>query len=162
VSRFSEPAWSVWENDVALSIGGSKVRASGRFSMFKGDVKTGAVMVDCKHTETGGYAVTADFWKKLSSWAVNEGREPVIAVRMDGCRDGRSEVAVVNELFYNQISSSGFDTGSKEPKRQKQKTVSDKHSGNEPTVFSVGPFRLVAYSFEAFVEDLVGYESEAI
>lgn len=162
MSRFSEPAWSVWETDVAYDTGGSKVRASGRFSMFKGDVKTPTVMVDCKHTESGKYTVTAEFWKKLSSWAMNEAREPVIAVRIEQPECERCEVAVMTELFYHAVAGDGFDTGAEEPKRQKQKAITAKHSKAEPTVFVVGPFRLVAYGFGEFMDDLRVYEANAV
>lgn len=156
------PAWMVWESDVAYLLNGAKVKASGATNLFKGDVKTPTVMVDCKHTESGKYTVTAEFWKKLSSWATNEAREPVIAVRIEQPGSERCEVAVMTELFYNAVAGDGFDTGAEEPKRQKQKAITAKHSKAEPTVFAVGPFRLVAYGFGEFMDDLRVYEANAV
>ena len=61
--------------------------ASGATSLFKGDVKSRLILADCKYTERSSYRVTSETWFKLCEWARNEGKRPVLAVRVAGVID---------------------------------------------------------------------------
>lgn len=88
-----EPRWSAWEREVAEMFGGSVVVQSGRLPNHKGDVVSGGALVDCKYTDSGFYRLTLPMWDRLCEWAVNMGREPVVAVSLHGT----SKVGVVRE-----------------------------------------------------------------
>lgn len=80
-----KPEWQLWEEEVAGRIGGDLVKASGRLTGYKGDVKTSGLLVDCKHTGTRRYTLSSKMWKSASDWAMNEMRAPMIAVKLAGC-----------------------------------------------------------------------------
>lgn len=151
MGRFDEPAWSAWEKKVALDIGGDLVRASGRFDLFKGDVKTDRFLIDCKETASSGFDLHDSFWGRLSSWARNEQRVPAVAVRAES---PEAEVAVVDELTFAETSALAYDTSQIEPRRQVQKRIGASCGAGRPTLFQVGRYRLVAYPYEAFVRDM--------
>lgn len=88
-----EPRWSAWEQEVADMFGGSVVVQSGRLPNHKGDVVSGGALVDCKYTDSGLYRLTRPMWDRLCEWAVNMGREPVVAVSLHGA----ARVGVVRE-----------------------------------------------------------------
>lgn len=88
-----EPRWSAWEREVAEMFGGSVVVQSGRLPNHKGDVVSGGALVDCKYTDSGLYRLTRAMWDRLCEWAVNMGREPVVAVSLHGA----AKVGVVRE-----------------------------------------------------------------
>lgn len=142
--------WQVWEGDVADALGGELVKASGATDSFKGDVKTGSFLVDAKETRSGGYAVKDSFWRELSTWARNEGREPAIAIRLDG--EAQYEIAVVSEMSYAERHADYVPDD--QLRRQNQKRVTRSMAGKKPTPFLVGKYRLVAYSFAQFAEDV--------
>ena len=154
------PDWEEWERDVAYSLSnGSQVKGSGRFDMAKGDVKSDSMLIDCKHTGSDGYSLTEDFWDTLSSWAMNESREPAMAVRIE--REGaRHEVAVVSEPTYHLIARDPVRLDESGLKRQKSKRVTASFGGKSPRLFQLGRRRLVAYRFDEFVEDVNAYEGK--
>ena len=73
--------------------GGSVVVQSGRLPNHKGDVVSGGALVDCKYTDSGSYRLARAMWDRLCEWAVNMGREPVVAVSLHGA----AKVGVVRE-----------------------------------------------------------------
>lgn len=98
---YGKPGWQVWEEDVASIVGGDLVKASGRLTGYKGDVKTGNLLIDCKYTETERYSLSSKMWRSVSEWATNEMRVPMIAVRFaSGC-----EVGVMRLRDYEHIAS---------------------------------------------------------
>ena len=143
--------WQDWEDEVAEALDGDKVKCSGRLDMFKGDIKTTEWLIDAKETQTDGYAVSESFWRELSSWARNEGRNPVIAIRIEN--DAVHEIAVLTEISYAEMHADYQPDD--QLKRQKQKKVTAKMAGRKPSAFQVGPYRLIAYSFDEFVRDVV-------
>ena len=88
-----EPRWSAWEREGADMFGGSVVVQSGRLPNHKGDVVSGGALVDCKYTDSGSYRLARAMWDRLCEWAVNMGREPVVAVSLHGA----AKVGVVRE-----------------------------------------------------------------
>lgn len=144
--------WESWEDEVAEALDADKVKASGRTFLHKGDCKTCDWLVDAKETRTDGYAVSESFWRELASWARNEGKEPAIAVRIEN--DSVFEIAVVTEIAYAERHPDYVPDD--QLKKQKQKKVTAKMAGKKPSAFQVGPFRLVAYSFDEFCKDVVG------
>ena len=155
-----DPDWKKWESDVAFMVDGDVVYASGSTDKFKGDVKTPEVLIDCKFTESSGYRLTDSMWKKLSLWARNESREPVVAVRVKGHRG--CEVAVMDELFYDLIS--GIDTSSSEAPNEigaKGRVIGYRMDMRPPTVIWIGRRRLVACSMESFAEMLWEWRSKS-
>ena len=147
---FKEP-WKEWEEDVAERIGGALVKASGRTDMFKGDVKTDSLLIDAKYTGNDGFSVSDSLWSTVSAWSRNEGREPVVAIRIED-DNGPVDIAVVTEQFYSERHPEFMPND--QLKRQKQKKVTRRMAGKKPTSFIVGGFRLIAYSFDAFVKDI--------
>lgn len=143
-------SWQIWEDDVADRIGGDKVKASGATDFHKGDIKSPTFLVDAKFTSSDGFSVSEGFWKTLSGWAMNEGREPAIAIRMES--PSPHEVVVVGEMSYAERHP-GFEPDD-QLKKQKQKKVTAKMAGKKPTSFQVGKYRLVAYSFDEFAEEV--------
>lgn len=142
-------AWKAWEDDVAEAIGGDLVKASGATDYHKGDVKSRTFLVDAKHTESAGYSVSESFWRELSTWARNEGREPAIAIRVES--PDTHEIAVVGEMSYAERHPDFVPDD--QLKKQKQKKVTASMAGKKPTSFLVGNYRLVAYSFAEFAKD---------
>ena len=105
-----EPRWSAWEREVADMFGGSVVVQSGRLPNHKGDVVSGGALVDCKYTDSGFYRLTLPMWDRLCEWAVNMGREPVVAVSLHGAaRVGvvRESAAKAMEPWYARDIGSG-------------------------------------------------------
>lgn len=105
-----EPRWSAWEREVAEMFGGSVVVQSGRLPNHKGDVVSGGALVDCKYTDSGLYRLTLPMWDRLCEWAVNMGREPVVAVSLHGAaRVGvvRESAAKAMEPWYARDIGSG-------------------------------------------------------
>ena len=147
-------AWKVWEDDVVERMGGDKVKASGMTDNHKGDVKTDCHLVDAKDTEGDGYSVSASFWEKLNGWARNEGREPLIAIRIED-DNGAVEIAVVSEIWYCEHHPD-FEP-EQQLKKQKQRKLNRRSAGKKPTSFLVGRYRLIAYAFDEFLKD-GGYE----
>lgn len=143
-------AWKVWEDDVAEALNGDKVKASGMTDGYKGDVKTRTFLIDAKETASDGYAVTESFWKELSAWARNEGREPAIAIRLGS--EHVYEVAVVSEMSYAERHPS-FKPND-QLKRQKQKRMTKNMDSKNPCNFIAGKYRLVAYSFDEFAKEV--------
>lgn len=90
--------------------GGSVVVQSGRLPNHKGDVVSGGALVDCKYTDSGLYRLTLPMWDRLCEWAVNMGREPVVAVSLHGAaRVGvvRESAAKAMEPWYARDIGSG-------------------------------------------------------
>ena len=143
--------WQDWEDDVADALGLDKVKASGQTWLHKGDSKGNGLLVDAKETQTDGYAVTEKFWKEQSTWARNEGKEPVIAIRIED-DNGPIEIAVVSELLYAEMHP-GWEPED-QLKKQKQRKLTRKAAGRKPTSFLIGKYRLVAYSFSKFCEEI--------
>ena len=99
-----KPGWQVWEEEMASRIGGELVKASGRLTGYKGDVKTSDILVDCKYTATARYALSAKMWRSVSDWAMNEMRVPMIAVRLG---NGREVGIMRNRDFHDVIARNG-------------------------------------------------------
>ena len=153
------PDWEEWERDVAYLINtGEKVKGSGRLDMAKGDVKSHAFLIDCKYTESNGYPLSQDFWDQLSSWAMNESREPALAVRI-ASENGFTEIVVVSEPTYHQISKAPVRLDESGLKRQKSKKITASFGAKKPKLFQLGNRRLVAYRFADFIEDANEYEA---
>lgn len=147
--RKNKKAWESWEDEVAERLGGAKVKASGRFAMFKGDVKTGTLLVDCKRTKNSSYRLDNQTWDNLFEWGLNEGRIPALAIKCDG--DG-SEIAVMADADYCHIF--GVDTsGHAVASKTSSKSISGKMLSGECgiTLFVLGRRRLVAFPFDSLV-----------
>lgn len=135
----SKPSWKEWEEEVAEALGGSLVKASGMTELFKGDVRAGAFLVDCKYTDSKSYTLTADMWRKVSSWAANEGRVPAIAVSVRG----EEKFVVVPDWAWSEITGEGYP----EDVKVNKSTKSLSSSGE---TFGVGISRLGTVSFDDF------------
>lgn len=133
-----EPRWSAWEREVAEMFGGTVVVQSGRLPNHKGDVVSGGALVDCKYTESGFYRLTEPMWEKLCEWAVNMGREPVIAVSLHGAE----KVCIVRETAASRIASS---VEAKDVGLGKTRAI---RPGTAPARFEIGRFALYALPIE--------------
>ena len=138
-------AWAQWEHEVADRMGGSLVKASGSTDYAKGDVKTGRFLIDCKHTGLRAYTLSLDLWSNLSSWARNEGREPMVAVRLYEMGEP-IDMLVVTELAYAERHPDYVPP--KEGRSVRNKTLLAKLIKNGPYQFSLGSNRLVVCRFE--------------
>lgn len=83
MSKKSCPKWRDWEREVSREFGFKEVVASGSTDNFKGDCKGNKLLVDCKHTDKKVYSLTFDMWEKVTTWAINESRQPMLAVRTE-------------------------------------------------------------------------------
>lgn len=138
--------WELWEDDVAEGLHAKKVRASGRLLMYKADVKSDTMLIDCKYTSGRSYQVTASFWEEIAMWARNEMREPAIAIR---CDSPVCEIAVVREAWYGYAFkrvTSGHLTKDGISKSIGANCLTDK----DEFVFEVGGHRLVALPYQQF------------
>lgn len=155
------PDWEEWERDVSYVLDhGEKVRGSGRLDMAKGDVKSKSFLIDCKYTESSGYPLYEDFWDTLSMWAMNESREPAVAIRIsEPSKIEPNEIVVVSEPTYYQIAKEPAKLDESGLKRQKSKKVTASFGAKRPKLFQLGHRRLVAYRFSDFVKDVNEYES---
>ena len=81
---YGKPGWQLWEEEMAGRIGGDLVKASGRLTGYKGDVKTSRLLVDCKYTETQRYTLSSKMWRSVSEW--NEANWDSYAVCEKGVR----------------------------------------------------------------------------
>lgn len=97
------PRWSAWEMEVADMFEGSLVVQSGRLPTHKGDVSSRGALIDCKYTDSGCYRLSEAMWDRLCEWAVNAGREPVVAVSLAG----EEKVGIVRASVAHGIR--GFD-----------------------------------------------------
>jgi Holliday junction resolvase len=142
--KSNEP-WEDWEAEVARRLGGHRVAASGSTDYAKGDVTAGRYLIDCKFTESA-YRLDEGMWGKISSWARNEGFEPIVAVKMD---DGvhEMELAVMNEAEYCSLFDT--DTSNETPKAGKGFTV------NRVGMRQIANWRLVTVPFVKFEEAVV-------
>ena len=156
------PDWEEWERDVAYVLSyGEKVKGSGRLDMAKGDVKSGSFLIDCKYTETSGYPLSEDFWDTLSSWAMNESREPAVAIRISKTSKNEfDEIVVLSEPTYYQIAKEPPRLDESGLKRQKSKKITASFGAKKPKLFQLGRRRLVAYRFSDFVRDVNEYEAD--
>ena len=148
--------WERWEMDAAEALGCRRVVASGATNLYKGDLKDGTVIVDCKYTEGHSYRLTAAFWSKMLEWGRNECRVPVVAVRADG--DGRSELAVVPEWFYCELRGGGGPVG-EAPKSSRTVAVGPRLlGGRDSALRDMGSGRVVVMGFADFARGLRAYE----
>lgn len=100
--------WEVWEEDVAKALGGTRVVASGATNVYKGDVKTDGLIVDCKYTKGISYTLRAPMWQKMLEWGRNEGRDPMLAVRCLDKLGNCCEYAVVPEPLFCEMAGGDF------------------------------------------------------
>ena len=128
-------------------MGAHNVRLSGRLDMFKGDVKSERLLVDCKYTDKPSYVLTADVWDAVAGWARNESKEPAIAIKTSEC-----EIAVVSEPLYYELEE--HIKPIVEWEETKSRTLGQKVDQIHPTRFNIGGYHLMAYSFEKFVDDV--------
>ena len=138
--------WELWEDYVTDSLQAQKVKASGRMTLFKGDVKSDTFLVDCKYTSGRSYAVTASFWEEVCMWARNEMREPAIAIR---CAAPNAEIAVVRESWYCycfEKATAGIITKNGLSKSVSANVLAEK----DEFIFEVGGHRLVALPYAQF------------
>lgn len=149
-------AWEQWESDFAEMVDGRKVRLSGRMALFKGDVKDDYILADCKYTYTDSYTLTSDMWDKLSDWARNESREPVLPIRTCDC-----ELVVVSQPFYYEITDGSIKPRLNTLTEHKTCKLGFDQSSERPSMFVLGHYKLAAYSCDRFVRDLVDYEMRA-
>lgn len=99
-----KPDWQLWEEEMAQRVGGGLVKASGRLTGYKGDVKTSDVLIDCKHTSTQRYTLTAKTWKAVSEWAMNEMRVPMVAVKIEDAQAGEArEVGIMRHRDFREL-----------------------------------------------------------
>lgn len=111
--RGREGAWKRWERDVCKMLDVAPVIASGSTDGYKGDAKGKDILIDAKYTSTRWYALRQDTWKKLASWARNESRRPVLAIRVDsGDENMDGEFVVIEESYYCELF--GMDTSSED------------------------------------------------
>ena len=147
--------WEMWEDDVADSLRAHKVKASGRLSLYKADVKSDTMLIDCKLTQKRSYAVTGKFWEELAMWARNESREPAIAIR---CDTPFIDIAVVREPWYCYVfdkSTAGVMTKDGISKSIGAACI----DGKDEFVFEVGGYRLVAFPYQQFAWKVLEIES---
>lgn len=97
--------WAQWEETVKDKLNGKLVKASGRYVGYKGDVKTSKFLCDCKATETRIYTLTGEMWHKLSMWALNEGKMPLMAILIIPDK----EIGVVSLNDYLTITGKEYD-----------------------------------------------------
>lgn len=170
----NEKHWSVWEEEVAQSINsGNLVKASGRLDMFKGDVKTDELIVDCKYTNNDAFVISFDLFTAIKTWAINEMRAPALAICIDpenkyGQLDQESihKIAVVPAWFYNELDGLPMSTQyEEEPVIQSSKTIGKKiyKDGKHHRFYIGNKFRkaiLIALPFDEFVEMVNRYEDK--
>lgn len=96
---YGKPGWQLWEEEMAGRIGGDLVKASGRLTGYKGDVKTSRLLVDCKYTETQRYTLSSKMWRSVSEWAMNEMRVPMVAVKLSSGR----EVGIMRHRDFREM-----------------------------------------------------------
>lgn len=143
------PAWQLWEREVCDSLDGVLVPRSGQGFMHKGDGKTSDLLIDAKHTRGAKYALQLSTWEKVQEWATNEGKEPVVAVRVDGGARGGYSAVVVNE----HLACSMFpELDGMEPVAENgsSRSLAEMRPGCDPQLFSLGGCRLVEMDFEDF------------
>lgn len=140
-----EPLWSIWEQDVAERTAGKVVKASGMTELFKADVKTDKYLIDCKYTETDSYRLSLTMWEKICSWATNESREPVVAVRIEKGNRTPYECAVLPEYIYCKLFH--VDTSMVEVHEMRSHKIVNKPAVE---IFQIGNHRLVSLPFERF------------
>lgn len=134
--------WQAWESEVAERLNGKPVKYSGRMTGFKGDVKTKNFICDCKYTQSNKYALTGDIWYKVSTWALNENKSPMMAICIDG--DELSKLIVVSAYtMTEEISAS---------KTRKSYTVTKKSVGEcIEIVHNSWSDKVVVYDMEDFL-----------
>lgn len=115
-----DPKWLAWEKEVAERFEASLVAGSGRHMGYKGDVKSDEFLIDCKYTDSDKYILSAETWRTLSLWAINEKRTPLLVVKI-----GKGGYEFV--VFENEEPMS--------VKCAKSKTLTKK---NEDEVFRMG------------------------
>ena len=144
--------WEVWEEDVAKALGGRRVVASGATNVFKGDVTTESLIVDCKYTKDESYLLRSSMWQKMLEWGRNELKEPVLAVRCFDKLGLCKEYAVMSEQEYCELVGGDF-TYREVPMPQKTFAVGPKAMGNSRRLVKdlcIG--RVVCVRFDRFVE----------
>lgn len=93
------------ENTVAKDLGGRRQINSGAFWDKPADVKTDDLLVECKTTENGYYALTLDTWLKLLHESLKEGmRIPVMQIDLE---NGKTRIAVMNASSFSDCK--GFE-----------------------------------------------------
>lgn len=137
--RKHNESWEEWELEVADRLSGHRVAASGATDYAKGDVVTKRYLIDCKYTE-GTYRLDSVMWGKISSWARNEGLDPVVAVK--SVHGG--EFAVIDESLYCSLMR--VDTSNELPKRRLGFVVSS------AGLRQVENWRLMVMRFDEFEE----------
>lgn len=147
--------WEIWESDVADDLDASRVKASGRFFMFKADVKSDTMLIDCKYTSKSKYIISGPLWQELSMWSRNEMREPALVIRFD---EVAYEAAVVKEQWYCENfdkDTSSCDTPNSVSKTINARCLIDK----DELVFQIGGYRLVALDYQRFKRKVLEIES---
>ena len=137
--------WMLWEDEVCRRLGIDSVVASGATDNYKGDCKGSTVLVDCKYTDGASYRLTSSMWRKLSGWARNESRVPLLAVMLGG--GGDMKVVVMPEWYYCEISNE--DTSDVDAVSRMSVNVSD-DMRDVRHVASIGAERVVSMPFDEF------------
>ena len=142
--------WQNWENDVALALNGQRVRCSGRFDLFKGDVIADRYLVDCKHTEKPYYTLDIKTWQNVSEWARNAAKTPVLALRIDDGSYKAAEFIVIPEIDYCELTGKNglYDL----IKGQRSKKIGKMIE--PPVFFAMQRERLVVMAFDEFVREI--------
>lgn len=155
--RKAKKEWETWEDEVSDELASPKVKASGRFSLFKGDVKTKTFMVDCKQTAKGSYRLSKDTWDKLCEWSMNEGRLPAIAVKLGN----GDRFAVLHETAYAELmGESLIGEGLFDPSKSKAISAGAMDEETGRAIFMFGRRRLVAFPFDRFAKAILESEEE--
>ena len=138
-----EPLWALWENEAASRLGGRVVPSSGSTDYFKGDVVTDRWLADCKYTENDTYTLSLPMWNKVSLWARNSNKLPLICVRIATGTD----FVVLREIDYSSLSIDK-DYSSVDARHDARSKAIGHHFSSG--VFGLGNERLVCMPFEKF------------
>lgn len=86
------------EKEVAKSLGGKKVIASGSLWFADSDVRNDRFLVECKTTQKDFYSITTKVWEKIENEALKDGmRTPLLVVDL---RDSERYV-IFNPTQFN-------------------------------------------------------------
>lgn len=86
------------EKRVAKEVKGRTVVASGAIDIFKGDVRSDSLLVECKTTLKDYYVLSYHTWEKIRQEAIRDGmRDPVMCVDL---KNGEQRLAIVEASTF--------------------------------------------------------------
>lgn len=93
------------EKEVASSINGKTVVASGALWGSKGDVRSEEYLIECKTTQKSYYMLNKQTWSKIQKEALKDGmRIPVMCIYLE---DGKHRLAIFNTKDF--IEYNGYN-----------------------------------------------------